>query len=76
MIKDFPKQKNFKEIKNDQFSFFNILKLPHTVISNSEKSTHPTVQCSGDHWPKHYKEGWIKMQSVCTSDPPWGLTFG
>ena len=23
--------------------FFDILQLPHTVISNSEKSTHPTV---------------------------------
>ena len=28
--------------KND--SFFDILQLPHTVISNSEKLTHPTVQ--------------------------------
>ena len=34
----------FKKIKNGQFSFFNILQLPHTVISNSEKLTHPTVQ--------------------------------
>ena len=24
--------------------FFDILQLPHTVISNSEKLTHPTVQ--------------------------------
>ena len=35
-----------KEIKNGHFSFFvvDILQLPHTVISNSEKLTHPTVQ--------------------------------
>ena len=44
MIKDFRKTKNFKKIKNGQFSFFYILQLPHSVISNSEKLTHPTVQ--------------------------------
>ena len=33
--------KNFKKIKN---SFFYILQLPHAVISNSEKLTHPIVQ--------------------------------
>ena len=33
----------FKKIKNDQFIFFDILQLPHTVISNSEKLTHPSV---------------------------------
>ena len=26
--------------------FFDILQLPHTVISNSEKFTHPTVHCT------------------------------
>ena len=34
----------FKKIKNGQFSFFYILQLPHSVISNSEKSTHPIVR--------------------------------
>ena len=44
MIKDFRKTKKIcKKIKNGQFSFFDILKLPHTVISNSEKLTHPNV---------------------------------
>ena len=41
MIKDFRKTEKFKNIKNGQFSFFDILQLPHTVISNSEKLTHP-----------------------------------
>ena len=41
MIKDFRKTKNFKKIKNGQFSFFYILQLPHTVISNSEKIDPP-----------------------------------
>ena len=40
IIKDFCKTIK----KNCQFSFFvDILQLPHTVISNSEKLTHPTV---------------------------------
>ena len=26
--------------------FFDILQLPHTVISNSEKLTHPNVHCT------------------------------
>ena len=43
MIKDFLKHKNVKKIKNSQFSFFYILQLPHTVISNSAKLTHPTL---------------------------------
>ena len=43
MIKDFRKTKKILKIKNGQFSFFYILQLPHTVISNSEKMTHPTV---------------------------------
>ena len=42
MIKDFRKTEN-KKNKNGQFSFFYILQLPHTVISNSEKLTHPIV---------------------------------
>ena len=37
-------KKKLKQIKNGQFSFFYILQLPHTVISNSEKLTHPSVQ--------------------------------
>ena len=36
MIKDFRKTIKFKKIKNGHFSFFDILQLPHTVISNSE----------------------------------------
>ena len=42
IIKNFGKKK-----KNGQFSFFvvDILQLPHTVISNSEKLTHPNVHC-------------------------------
>ena len=39
MIKDFRKTKN----KNGQFIFFYILQLPHRVISNSKKLTHPIV---------------------------------
>ena len=49
MIKDFRKKKKFKKIiKNGQFIFLDILQLTHTVISNSEKLTHPTVhvQCT------------------------------
>ena len=33
-----------KKIINGQFIFFYILQLPHTVISNSEKLTHPKKQ--------------------------------
>ena len=43
MIKDFRKTENLKKIKNGQFSFFDILQLPYTVISNSEKLTHPST---------------------------------
>ena len=43
MIKDFYKTIKLKKLKNGQFSFFYILQLPHTVISNSEKFTHPIV---------------------------------
>ena len=42
MIKDFRKTIKFKKIENGQFSFFYILQLPQTLISNSEKLTHPT----------------------------------
>ena len=45
MNKDFCKTIKFVKIKNGQFSFFNILQLPHTVISYSEKLTHPIGQC-------------------------------
>ena len=41
MIEDFRKRIKFKKTKNGQF--FDILQLQHTVISNSEKLTHPTV---------------------------------
>ena len=44
IIKDVRKTIKFKKIKNGLFSFFGILQLPHTVNSNSEKLTHPTVQ--------------------------------
>ncbi len=43
MINGFPKTDFFLKIKNGQFSFFDILQLPHTVISNSEKLTLPNV---------------------------------
>ena len=46
MIKDFRKTTNLKKNKNGQFIFFYILHLPHTVISNSEKLTHPNVHHS------------------------------
>ena len=42
------KRKIFKKVKNDQFIFFYILQLLQTVISNSEKLTHPIVQCTGE----------------------------
>ena len=43
MIKDFRKTKNLKKLKMVSLVFFDILQLPHTVISNSEKLTHPNV---------------------------------
>ena len=54
----FSKQKFKKKIKNGQFSFFDILQLPHTVISNSEKFTHPTV---------HSTAALVHSQVVCCS---------
>ena len=43
MIKDFRNKKTNK--KNGQFSsFWDMLQLPHTVISNSEKLTHPSIR--------------------------------
>ena len=39
-------RKILQKIKNGHFSFFDILQLPHTVISNSEKLTHPNMQCN------------------------------
>ena len=39
MMKDFRKKKK----KKWSLEFFYILQLPHTVISNSEKLTHPSV---------------------------------
>ena len=50
MIKDFRKTIKLKK-KNRQFSFFYILQLPHTVILNSKKLTHPSV----------LKVGWQKI---------------
>ena len=45
MIKDFRKtEKLKKKIKMVSLVFFDILQLPHTEISNSEKLTHPTVR--------------------------------
>ena len=41
MIKDFCKKKKKKIVS---LVFFDILQLPHNVISNSEKLTHPTVE--------------------------------
>ena len=48
--------------------FFDILQLPHTVISNSEKLTHPTMHCfinrkqglepvTLTHWQAGYNTG-------------------
>ena len=45
MIKDFRKVvKILKKIKKVSLVFFDILQLPHTAMSNSEKLTHPNVQ--------------------------------
>ena len=55
-------------MKNGLFSFFYILQLPHTVISNSEKLTHPTVYSI---WMgvKDIKEGYVmngvEIESCC-----------
>ena len=48
MIKDFRKTIKLKTNKNGQFSFFvvDFLQLPHAVISNYDKLTHPNVQYS------------------------------
>ena len=43
MIKNFRKTINLKKIKIVSLVFFDILQLPHTVMSNSKKLTHPTV---------------------------------
>ena len=43
--------------------FFDILRLPHTVISNSEKLTHPKVQC------QEPKTGQQKIQLYYEDDP-------
>ena len=40
MIKDFRKKKKKKMVS---LVFFDILQLPHTVISYSEKLTHPKI---------------------------------
>ena len=45
---DFCKTENFKK-KMKMVSFFYILQLPHTVISNSEQLTHPNVECTIVH---------------------------
>ena len=44
MIKDFP---NTEKLKMVSLVFFYISQLPHTVISNSEKLTHPIEYESG-----------------------------
>ena len=41
MSKGFHKTIKFKKIKNGHFFVVDILQLPHSVISNSEKLTHP-----------------------------------
>ena len=43
MFKVFRKTIKLKKNLNGQFSFFDILQLPHTEISNSEKLTHPNA---------------------------------
>ena len=43
---DFRKKKIKKKLKMVNLVFFDILQLPHTVISNSAKLTHPSVQCT------------------------------
>ena len=39
-------QISFKQFSNICKNVVDILPLPHTVISNSEKLTHPSVQCT------------------------------
>ena len=61
MIKDFCK--TIKKFKNKKWSvqfFVDILQLPHTVISNSEKLTHPNVHVGYimNMWGIHYTVGW------------------
>ena len=52
MIKDFRKTIKFKKkLKMVNLVFFDILQLPHTVVSNSEKLTHPTV-----HGGRYYRK--------------------
>ena len=41
MIKDFRKTIKLKRKENGQFFVVDILQLPHSVISNSEKLSHP-----------------------------------
>ena len=48
----FAKQLNKIKIKNGHFSFFDILQLPHTVISHSDKLTHPNAHVQ---WPEPNK---------------------
>ena len=74
MIKDFYKTIKLKKLKNGQFSFFYILQLPHTVISNSENMTHPNMYVlyltlsSTDNclWSVVYKSGgYITERYIC-----------
>ena len=44
MKKDYHKTINLKKLKMVSLGFFDILQLPHNVISITEKLTHPTVQ--------------------------------
>ena len=66
----FAKQLNFKKIKNCQFIFFYILQLPHTVISNSEKLTHPTLRVPrmDDPWPNCLQS--THRRRVCVGGVP------
>ena len=43
MIKDFRKTEKFKKNLKWSIEFFYILQLPHTLISNSDKMTHPII---------------------------------
>ena len=74
MIKDFYKTIKLKKLKNGQISFFYILQLPHTVISNSENMTHPNMYVlyltlsSTDNclWSVVYKSGgYITERYIC-----------
>ena len=68
----FAKQLNLKKIKNGQFSFFDILQLQHTVISNSEKLTHPSAHIWVSGTETRLASAPTSLQALFwCSDPHW-----